>query len=157
MAKLTAILHRFDDGGPPSLAGIRPFAGLPFILIAVEALPANFHGIRFLNPLIIGLMIAAVAWPAVVPAFGTLGRATIGSIVGLMGGALLLEVTVSWFGFGVQPPAPSLGNLMQNAMSDLTVAPWIVIVPTLVTIIVLFALYALGDALAEPSKAGASP
>ena len=52
----------------------------------------------------------------------------------------------------MQPPAPSLGNMLVNAQSNLTIAPWAAIIPGAVTVVVLFALYALGDELRERAR-----
>jgi peptide/nickel transport system permease protein len=60
---------------------------------------------------------------------------------------LLLEVTVSLLGFGIQPPTPSLGNLLVNARSNIAIAPWVPIVPAVVVVVTLGALYAIADEL----------
>jgi len=155
VAKLTQALPWFDGRSAPGTAGIRPFAAFPFILAAIMVLVAVLHNIRFLEPPLIALMIAAVSWPAIVSAF-RLGRARFGSIVNVAACALLLEVTQSSIGWGVQPPVPSLGNMLVNAQSNVTVAPWAAIIPSAVTVVVLFALYALGDELRERSAAPAA-
>jgi ABC-type dipeptide/oligopeptide/nickel transport system permease component/ABC-type dipeptide/oligopeptide/nickel transport system permease subunit len=149
VAWATKSVRWFDERGALGVIGIRPFAALPFILIAVTVLAGKFHTGTVLSPPAIALMIAAVSWPAIVPAFRTLTPATLGGVVHLSACALLLEVTMSMHGFGVQPPVPSLGNMLANALSNLSIAPWIPIVPTLVIVVTLFALYALGDELRE--------
>ncbi len=54
---------------------------------------------------------------------------------------------MSFWGFGVQPPVPSLGNMLVNAQSMLTVAPWDFAVPSALIVLSLFAFNAVGDAL----------
>jgi peptide/nickel transport system permease protein len=115
----------------------------------VSVLVTRFHTIGVLNPLVIALLIAAVSWPAIVPAFRALTPATLGAVADLTACALLLEVTLSLYGLGVQPPTPSLGNILANMQSLMTVAPWVVIAPTVVVIATLFALYAVADELRE--------
>ena len=102
-----------------------------------------------LTPFAIALIIGLVSWPAIVPAFRARTPAMLGGILDVTACALLLEVTLSMHGFGVQPPAPSLGNILVNAQMTFTVAPWVAIVPTAVIVVTLFALYALGDELRE--------
>jgi ABC-type dipeptide/oligopeptide/nickel transport system permease subunit len=134
--------------GPLSFAGIRPFAALPFIQTIILVV-FKFHNPRVLSPVAIGLIIAAVSWPAIVPAFRRFSAATVGAFADVTGAALLLEVTLSFFGFGVQPPDASLGNMLANAQSNLDMAPWAVFAPLLVIVALLFALFALGEELRE--------
>ena len=43
--------------------------------------------------------------------------------------AILAESYISFLGYGIQPPTPSWGNMLENAQSYLTSAPWLAIVP----------------------------
>jgi peptide/nickel transport system permease protein len=152
-ARATTTLRRRDDRTAAALAGIRPFAGFPFVLAAVALLVMRSHGTHVLNPFVIALIIGAVSWPAAVPLFRTLTPGTLAGTVDLMACALLIEVTQSFFGLGVQPPTPSLGNMLVNAQSNAVVAPWIPIVPTVVMIVTLFALYAVAAELRNTPSA----
>jgi len=153
VAMATKTMRRLDGRAALSVVGIRAFAGVPFVLAVVTVLIVRSHDrAHVLNPFVIALVIALVSWPAIVPAFRTLTSATLGAIVDLLACALLLEVTLSMIGVGVQPPTPSLGSLFMNAQSNITIAPWIPIVATVVVIIVLFALYAVGDDLRERGR-----
>jgi len=134
--------------GPLTVAGIRPFAALPFITTAIFVI-FKFHNPRVVNPIGLALIIGAVSWPAIVPAFRRLSAATLSAFADVTGGALLLEVTLSFFGDGVQPPNASLGNILVNAQSNLVMAPWTVIAPLAVIVTLLFALFALGEELRE--------
>ena len=40
-------------------------------------------------------------------------------------GAILLESTLSYLGYGVQPPVPTWGNMLQNAQGEMYQAPWL--------------------------------
>ena len=151
VARSAKALPWFDGHSAPGTAGIRPFAAFPFILAAIMLLVAATHTDRMLTPPLIALLIAVVSWPAIVSAF-RFGRVRLGSVLDVAACALVLEVTQSSIGWGVQPPAPSLGNMLVNAQSNLTVAPWAAIIPSAVTVVVLFALYALGDELRERAR-----
>ena len=135
--------------------GIRAFAALPFIL-AVSVLARKTQP-AILSSLGIALIIGVVAWPAIVPALRVRTRGTLGAVVDLAACALLLEVTLSSFGAGVQPPTPSLGNMFANALSDIPLAPWIPIASALVVVGTLFALYALADELREMGSGSLVP
>jgi len=152
VAKATTSLQPVQDRAALSAIGIRPFAGFPFVLAAVTLLVARTGGVRVLSPPLIALLIALVSWPAVLPAFRRLTTATLGGLVDLVACALLLEATQSMIGFGVQPPTPSLGNMFQNAQSNVTIAPWDPIVSSAVLTVVVIALYAIGDQLRERDR-----
>lgn len=152
VAKATTSLQPAQDRAALSTIGIRAFAGFAFVLAAVTVLVARTGGVRVVSPTVIALLIGLVSWPAILPAFRRLTTATLGGLVDLVACALLLEATQSVVGFGVQPPTPSLGNMFVNAQSNMTMAPWIPIVPGVVVFVVLFALYAIGDQLRERDR-----
>ena len=64
---------------------------------------------------------------------------------------MLDEAALSFLGMGVQPPAASLGNMLNSAQSVtvLTKQPWLWIPPGLVIIIVVTAVNFVGDALRD--------
>jgi len=152
VAKAAKVAAWFGGRDALSVTGIRPFAAFPFILAIVALLVAIRGTTNDLNPLTIALIIAAVSWPAIVPAFRARGPATAGGVVDLAACALLLEITMSIGGFGVQPPTPSLGNMLVNAQSSIAFAPWIVLAPTVVIVVMLFALYTIGDELRDAGR-----
>ena len=135
-----------SEAGTGALSGIRAFGTLPFILLVV-ALALG----RPMNPLLEILVIGVASWPAIVAAVrAPLSLRLIGgAAVSVAGAALLLESTLSNHGFSVPRPTPTLGNLLANSQSNITVAPWIVAVPLLVVMVALFALYAISDGLRE--------
>ncbi|MGY4597809.1 ABC-type dipeptide/oligopeptide/nickel transport system permease subunit [Bradyrhizobium sp. GM22.5] len=59
--------------------------------------------------------------------------------------AILLESYLSYLGYGIQPPAASLGNMLNNAQIYLTSAPWLAIAPGL-------RHHACGDELQLPRR-----
>ena len=48
-----------------------------------------------------------------------------------VGGAIMLESALSFLGFGVQPPTPTWGNLLNESREWLSIAPWLAIFPGL--------------------------
>jgi peptide/nickel transport system permease protein len=63
--------------------------------------------------------------------------------------AIIIESALSFLGFGVQPPTPSWGAMLQNAQGYLSTAPWIAIFPGLMICLTVVSCYVLGDFLSE--------
>jgi peptide/nickel transport system permease protein len=63
--------------------------------------------------------------------------------------AIMIEAALSFLGLGVQPPAPSWGNMLSEARSFMELDPWLALAPgTAITLAVLgFNLF--GDALRD--------
>lgn len=66
-----------------------------------------------------------------------------------VGGAILLESALSFFGFGVQPPTPTWGNLLNGSADWLATAPWLATFPGLFILITVLAVNFLGDGLRD--------
>lgn len=69
-------------------------------------------------------------------------------IVGIsqgIGGILLLESSLSFFGLGVQPPAASWGDMINTALPLWRQHPWLVLSPGLLLGIAVFGFNYLGD------------
>jgi len=63
--------------------------------------------------------------------------------------AILVEAGLSWLGFGVQPPAPSWGNILRAAYDSLRTAPHLVYPPCVAIFGAVLAYNLLGDALRD--------
>jgi len=63
--------------------------------------------------------------------------------------AILLESYVSFLGYGIQPPVPSWGNMLNNAQIYLTSAPWLAILPGLMITLAVTSFNFLGDGLRD--------
>jgi peptide/nickel transport system permease protein len=63
--------------------------------------------------------------------------------------AILTESVLSFLGFGIQPPTPTWGNLLDSAQSQMLVAPWLVWFPGLAILIVVLCVNFLGDGLRD--------
>ncbi len=64
-------------------------------------------------------------------------------------GVILTESTLSFLGFGIQPPQASWGNMLANAQSTITIAPWVAIFPGICILIVSLSINYLGDGLRD--------
>jgi len=66
-----------------------------------------------------------------------------------IGGNIIYEASLSYLGFGVMPPTPSWGNMLQNAQYAMSIAPWLVWSPGIAMFITVLAFNYLGDGLRD--------
>ncbi|WP_062202621.1 ABC transporter permease [Aureimonas sp. AU12] len=78
-----------------------------------------------------------VAGPIIVAATLTIAR------------AILLEAYVSFLGYGIQPPLPSWGNMLNGAQQYLASAPWLAIVPGVAITLAVTGFNFVGDGLRD--------
>jgi len=68
-----------------------------------------------------------------------------------MAQAILLEAALSFLGLGVRPPAPSWGNMVNQATNANTLQnlPWIWVPPAVAIALVVLAINFIGDGLRD--------
>jgi peptide/nickel transport system permease protein len=66
-----------------------------------------------------------------------------------VGHAILVESALSFLGFGVQPPTPTWGNLLNYARQWLDTAPWLAIPPGILIFATMLAVNFLGDGMRD--------
>ena len=76
-----------------------------------------------------------VATPLIVAATLTVGR------------VILFESVLSFLGFGIVPPVPSWGNMLNNAQELVTEAPMLAVLPGLLIFLTVIAVNLVGDGL----------
>ena len=65
-----------------------------------------------------------------------------------IGDNILAESSLSFFGLGVQPPSPSWGNMLQDALTpQAEAAPWMVLVPGLAIVATVLAFSVIADGI----------
>jgi peptide/nickel transport system permease protein len=64
-------------------------------------------------------------------------------------GVILAESGLSYLGFGIQPPVPSWGNMLNGATQFVTRGPWLVYPPGLCIALTVLCLYLIGDGLRD--------
>ena len=74
-----------------------------------------------------------------------IGPALVATTLGV-GNAILLESGLSFLGLGIQPPAPSWGNMIAGGRDLLVVAPWVALAPGIAVVVTVLATTLLGDA-----------
>jgi peptide/nickel transport system permease protein len=77
-----------------------------------------------------------------------LGPVIVAATLGVAG-AILVESTLSYLGYGVQPPTPTWGNMLQNAQSEMYAAPWLAIFPGVAIFVTIMAINFVGDGLRD--------
>ena len=63
--------------------------------------------------------------------------------------AILVESTLSFLGFGIQPPTPSWGNLLSNAIATTEDYWWLTVFPGAVIFLTVLAVNFVGDGLRD--------
>lgn len=65
--------------------------------------------------------------------------------------AIRIEAALSFLGFGVKPPMPTWGNMINAGMSFIAIDPWLVVVPGCAIMMTVIAFNMLGDGLRDIS------
>ncbi|TPM07426.1 MULTISPECIES: ABC transporter permease [unclassified Mesorhizobium] len=63
--------------------------------------------------------------------------------------AILMEAYISFVGYGIQPPLPSWGNMLNGAQQYLGTAPWLAIIPGAAITIAVTSFNFIGDGLRD--------
>lgn len=66
-----------------------------------------------------------------------------------IGGAILVESSLSFLGLGVQPPTPSWGNMLEEGKEHLTDAWWLITFPGLAIFLTVLGYNLLGEGLRD--------
>lgn len=66
-----------------------------------------------------------------------------------IGWAIMQESGLSFLGFGIQPPTPSWGNLLNSAQEHLVKHPWLAIFPGLLIFFTVISVNYIGDGLRD--------
>jgi len=77
-----------------------------------------------------------------------IGPAIVATTLGV-GNAILLESGLSFLGLGIQPPAPSWGNMIAGGRDLIVTAPWVAIAPGIALATTVLACTLLGDGLRD--------
>jgi peptide/nickel transport system permease protein len=94
----------------------------------------------------LGATSSRVLFRHVIP--NAIGPAIVATTLGV-GNAILLESGLSFLGLGIQPPAPSWGNMISGGRDLLVTAPWVSLAPGLALVVTVLATTILGDGLRD--------
>jgi peptide/nickel transport system permease protein len=62
---------------------------------------------------------------------------------------IVLESTLSYLGFGIQPPTASWGNMLASAQANLSIAWWAAVFPGLCILVTVLSINYIGDGLRD--------
>lgn len=82
-----------------------------------------------------------------------LGPVIVSATLG-MGGAILIESSLSFLGIGVQPPMASWGNILMDGKSTLGVAWWLTLYPGVFIMLTVLSYNLIGEALRDAMEPG---
>ncbi|WP_326820673.1 ABC transporter permease [Streptosporangium sp. NBC_01756] len=71
-------------------------------------------------------------------------------------GAILGEASLSFFGFGIQPPDVSLGTLIAAGSSKVTGYPWLFLFPAGLLVLLVLSINLIGDGLRDALDPGSN-
>ena len=77
-----------------------------------------------------------------------IGPVIVSATLGI-GGAILVESSLSFLGIGVQPPTPSWGNILMDGRSTLGVAWWLTVYPGIFIMFTVLSYNILGERLRD--------
>ena len=80
-----------------------------------------------------------------------IGPALVATTLGV-GNAILLESGLSFLGLGIQPPAPSWGNMIAGGRDLLVTAPWVALAPGIALVATVLATSVIGDAWRDRTR-----
>jgi peptide/nickel transport system permease protein len=63
--------------------------------------------------------------------------------------AILTESGLSYLGFGIQPPTPTWGNMLNDAQTYMTRYPWVAVFPGLMIFVTVLSVNFVGDGLRD--------
>jgi len=69
----------------------------------------------------------------------------------LVGRVIVMESVLSFLGLGVQPPEPSLGNLLYGAQASLATEPWLAVFPGIFIFWIVLGVNLVADGLTDVS------
>ncbi|MDN6485262.1 MAG: ABC transporter permease subunit, partial [Bifidobacterium mongoliense] len=72
----------------------------------------------------------------------------INTVLGVVS-AVNSETALSFLGLGIKAPDTSLGTLLNNGQSIILTAPWVLLFPSIVLILLTFSVQLIGDGLRD--------
>jgi len=130
------------------------------ILLGAILREANLPFVKSNNVLTIAAVLGLLAWPTtarlasamriirseILP--NSLGPIIVESTLEI-GYAIMEESGLSFLGFGIMPPTPTWGNMLNSAQEHLVEYPWLAIFPGLMIFLVIISINYIGDGLRD--------
>lgn len=94
----------------------------------------------------IGMGDWGIIWRHMIP--NALSPVIVNATLGL-GSVIVLEAALSFLGFGIQPPTPTWGNMLQEVQQRIFLNPWLAFYPGLCIFLISLSFNYVGDALRD--------
>ncbi|RWJ31949.1 ABC transporter permease [Mesorhizobium sp.] len=94
----------------------------------------------------LGLSSHWIMWREILP--NTMGSIIVAATL-TVAQAILAEAYISFLGYGIQPPYPSWGNMLNGAQQYLSKAPWLAIIPGIAISLAVTSFNFIGDGLRD--------
>ncbi len=135
---------------PPSIYNIMVVIGLTSWMATARFVRAEFLALRqqdFVTAAhALGLPDSRIIFRHMVP--NAIAPVLVSATIGVAG-AILTESSLSFLGFGVQPPFATWGNVLANGRGFIFDAPWLFFVPGTAIFVVVLAFNLVGEGLRE--------
>lgn len=135
---------------PPSIYNIMVVIGLTSWMATARFVRAEFLALRQQDFVIaaqaLGLPDLRIIFRHMVP--NAIAPVLVSATIGVAG-AILTESSLSFLGFGVQPPFATWGNVLANGRGFIFDAPWLFFVPGTAIFVVVLAFNLVGEGLRE--------
>ncbi len=135
---------------PPSIYNIMVVIGLTSWMATARFVRAEFLALRQQDFVIaaqaLGLPDVRIIFRHMVP--NAIAPVLVSATIGVAG-AILTESSLSFLGFGVQPPFATWGNVLANGRGFIFDAPWLFFVPGTAIFVVVLAFNLVGEGLRE--------
>ncbi len=152
MILLTAILRETDlpfvqSNSRLTIAVVLGVLSWPLVARLVRAVFLTFREMEYVTAArALGASDLRIIISEILP--NGLGPIIVESTLGI-GYAIMQESTLSFLGFGIMPPTPSWGNLLDNAQEHLSQYPWLAIFPGIMIFLTIISINFIGDGLRD--------
>lgn len=135
---------------PPSIYTIMIIIGIASWMDVARLTRGEFLNLRaaefVTSAQVVGMGQGRIAWRHVLP--NASGPIIVAATLRIAE-AIILESTLSFIGFGIQPPHASLGSMLQKGLTRLLDAPWMVWFPGLLIALTVLAFNFVGDGIRD--------
>jgi peptide/nickel transport system permease protein len=150
----SAILRGIEIPGIPSywssaviIIVILALLGWPTATLLVRGMVLSLREQEFTQASrAIGMGDWGIIWRHMIP--NSLSPIIVNATLGL-GSVIVLEAALSFLGFGIQPPTPTWGNMLQDVQQRIFLNPWLAFYPGVCIFLISLSFNYVGDALRD--------
>lgn len=130
-------------------------------MIAALCIPAGIGGIRMIRSAAISvkdsgyvksseMLGGGVFWKMVRHVIPNIMPLVLMSLAGSIGGTIMMEASMSFLGYGVNPNTPDWGSMLTGSgRANMYMAPWLCLIPGLAIALIVFAASMFGDGVRD--------